>query len=126
MTRSQKVLCAVGSVLLLLMAAFHGSGYGFVSDAIAESNASAFLKDVVPAVFMHVSIHLVGLSAFGFLAVFLKHNARGMVALLAIVVMADAALAFHMGGPVPAALLTSAALCFAVAAVLSPKVSIKS
>lgn len=108
-------------MLLLVMAAFHGSGYSFVSGAIAESNASAFLKDVVPAIFMHVSIHLVGLSAFGFLALFLKHNARGLVALLAAVVMADAILAFYMGGAVPAALLTSAALCFAVAAVLPVK-----
>jgi hypothetical protein len=72
---------------------------------------------------MHVSIHLVGLSAFGFFALFLKQNARGLFALVAVAVMADAILAFYMGAAVPAAVLTSAALCFAVAAVLRPRSS---
>lgn len=121
MTRTHTIFCAIGSLLLLVMAAFHGSGYSFVSRAIADSNAAAFLKDVVPAVFLHVSIHLAGLSAFGFLAMFLRHNARALVALLAIVVLVDALLALHMGGAVPAAVLACAALCFVVAAVLRRK-----
>jgi hypothetical protein len=115
MARTQMISCAIGSLLLLAMAAFHGSGHAFVSAAIADSNAPAFLKEVVPAVFLHVSIHLAGLSAFGFLAMFLRHDAHAVVALLAIVVLADALLALHMGGVVPAAVLACAAACFIVA-----------
>lgn len=115
MSRIAKILCVVGSVLLLVMAIFHGSGYSMVSDSIAESNAPAFIKHIVPALFLHTSMHLVGLAAFGFLALF--NGSRGMIALLALAVLADAALAFHLGGVLAAVLLLVAMLCFAVAAV---------
>lgn len=98
------------------MAIFHGSGYTMVRDAIAESNASSFLKQVVPALFLHASVHLAGLAAFGILALFLGHSARRLIAVLAAVVIADASLAFYLGGVFAGAALMAAALCFVLAA----------
>jgi len=42
-----KTLCIIGSVLLIVMAVFHGSGYSYVADAIGESDAEGFLKQIV-------------------------------------------------------------------------------
>ncbi|HET6568155.1 MAG TPA: hypothetical protein VFG50_09335 [Rhodothermales bacterium] len=98
------------------MAVFHGSGYSMVSDAIAGSNAPTFLKQIVPAVFVHTSIHLVGLAAFGILALFLVDGGRSLIALLAVLVAADAIFAFYLGGVVAGALLLAAVLCFVLAA----------
>ena len=105
-----------------LLAALNGhissTGYSEVGDAISESNASAFLKRIVPGVWLHFSIHLATLAAFGILASFSKRGARGLVTLLAIAVAADAALVFSFAGFFAGvALLAAAAFCFALAAV---------
>ena len=123
MTRAAKVLCVVGCILLLVTAIFHGTGHSEVSDSIASSSASAFLKLAVPGLWLHFSIHLVALAAFGILAsFFLAQGARALVALLALVVVADAVLVFSMAGFFAGvALLVAAALCFALAAVISKK-----
>lgn len=117
MSKTAKILCAIGSVLLLVMAVFHGSGYAFVSNAIAASNAPGFLKHIVPALFAHASIHLIGLAAFGILALFLVQGARSVIALITVIVVADAVLAFYLGGVFAGAALLTAALCFVLAAV---------
>lgn len=114
MSRTAKILCVIGSILLLVMAIFHGSGHSMVSESIEASDAPEFLKHIVPALFFHASMHLVGLAAFGILALF--NGSRGLSALLAIVVLADAGLAFYLGGVFAAAMLIVAALFFAVAA----------
>lgn len=118
MTRTAKILCAVGCVLLLVTALFHGTGYVEISDAVSESNASAFLKRAVPGVWLHFSLHLVALVAFGILALFAAHGARSLLALLALAAAADAALVFSFAGFFAGvALLVAAALCFALAAI---------
>lgn len=121
MTRAAKILCVAGCVLLLVTAMFHGSGHSGVSGAISDSNASAFLKLAVPGLWLHFSIHLAALAAFGVVAsFFLAQGARSLVALLALVVAADAVLVFSMAGFFAGvALLAAAALCFALAAVIS-------
>lgn len=116
--KTAKTLCIIGSALLLVMAAFHGSGYAFVTEAILESNAEDFLKQIVPALFVHPSIHLVGLATFGILALFLKQATGRVLTLLAILVVADAALAFYLGAVPPGVMLLAAASCFAVAGYL--------
>lgn len=114
-TKTSKVLCIAGSILLFVMAVFHGSGYSFVKEAITESNAENFLKEIVPALFAHPSIHLLGLSAFGILAIFLTEGVRKLLILLSVLVAVDALLAFYLGGILPGTLLLIAALCFAIA-----------
>ncbi len=115
MPKIAKILTIVGSVLLLIMAAFHGSGFFFVSGAISESNAAGFLKDIVPVLFTHPSIQLVFLAAFGLLALSIGSGARRVLALVSLAVFADVALAVYLGGIVPAVLLAIAAICFGVA-----------
>lgn len=96
------------------MGVFHGSGFFFVSEAIQESNAEEFLKDIVPALFAHPSIHLIGLAALGILSLFLKHDMRKLTWAIAVLVFLDALLGFYLGGMIPGVLLSVAALCFVV------------
>lgn len=118
MTRNAKIFCATGCVLLFVTAIFHGTGYSEIRDAVSESNASAFLKGALPGVWLHFSIHLAVLIAFGILALFSAHAARSLLALLALAVAADAALVFSFAGFFAGvALLVAAALCFALAAI---------
>ena len=116
MSKSSKIACAFGIVLLLVMAAFHGSGFFFVSEAITSSNAEPFLKDIVPVLFAHPSIHLLVLAGFGVLAFFLSRDARKLLVLIGIAVFADAGLGFYLGGMIPGSMLSAAALCVVFAA----------
>ncbi len=111
-TIASNILCISGSTLLLIMALFHGSGFAYVSEAIISSNAEEFLKDIVPILFAHPSIHLISLSAFGILIIFLDHHYKKISTLLSVIIMIDAGLAFYLGGIIPGALLTIAAACF--------------
>jgi hypothetical protein len=125
MLRVSKILCALGSILLLVTAAFHGMGYSNINDAISRSDSSTFLKHAVPGLWAHFSIHLVVLAAFGLVLAFSPHRARTLIALLALAVVVDAAWAFSLAGFfMGVALLVAAALCFAFAA-LAPDNSLK-
>lgn len=107
----------IGSILLLVTAVLHGSGYTQVSAAISKSNASAFLKHVVPGLWVHFSIHLAILATFGLVLAFSIQRLRILFALLALAAVADAAWAFLLAGFfVGVALPAAAALCFAFAA----------
>ena len=118
MTRSSKILCAFGCVLLLVTAIFHGTGYPAVRDAMEASSIPAFFKSSLPGVWLHFSIHLVVLIFFGVLALFSSHGARSLLSLLALAVAADAALVFSVAGFFAGVtLLIAAALCFALAAI---------
>jgi hypothetical protein len=110
-----KVLCIVGSSLLLVMAIFHGSGFFYVKELITQSNAEGFLKDIVPVLFAHPSIHLIGLAAFGILALSLGKEAKKVLWLLSLFIIVDALLAFYLGGILPGFLLIAPALCFIMA-----------
>jgi hypothetical protein len=109
------ILSLIGSMILLVMAVFHGSGSSYINESIMKSNADGFLKEIVPVLFAHPSIHLVGLSAFGILALFLEKDAKKVLALLSLIVVVDALLAFYLGGTLPGMLLVAAALCFILA-----------
>ena len=116
MTRVAKILCIIGCVVLLVTAVFHGTGYTAVSDAVSELSSSG-LKAALPGMWLHFSIHLATLIAFGLLALFSTHGTRSLVALIALVVAADATLVFYfIGFFAGVALLVAASLCFALAA----------
>lgn len=103
-------------MLLLVMAAFHGSGYAFVKGAMSDSNAPDFLKQIVPVLFVHPSFHLASFAIFGIVGLALERGARLLWNTLAAVILVDAILGFILGGVIPGLLLTSAALLFVVAA----------
>ncbi len=125
MSRAVKILCVIGSLLLLVTAVFHATGYSEVSEAISGSDASAFLKRAVPGLWVHFSIHLIVLAAFGVVVSFSAHRARSLMALLALAVAGDAAFVFALASFFTGvALLIATALCFGVAA-LAPNNSLK-
>lgn len=109
------MLTIIGIVMLLVMAGFHGSGYWYVSKSIQSSDASGFLKDIVPALFAHPSFHLLALAAFGILALYQIQSARPILYLIALLVLGDAILGFVLGGLVPGLLLVGAAAFFGMA-----------
>lgn len=114
-SKVSRLCCIPGSLFLILMGAFHGSSFFYVRETIQESNAEEFLKDIVPALFAHPSIHLFGLAAFGVLALFLKHDLRKVTWLLAILILLDSLLGFYLGGLIPGLLLLVASLFFVFA-----------
>ncbi len=115
MTKTSKYLTIFGSILLLVMACFHGSGLFYVQGLMEESNAPDFLKNIMPVLFAHPSIHLFGLSIFGFLSLSLGEAANRVLMVLAILVLLDGLLAFYLGGVIPGLLLLAATLSFGVA-----------
>lgn len=115
MPRTSRILTIIGIVMLVVMAGFHGSGFWYVRKSIQSSDASGFLKDIVPALFAHPSFHLLALAAFGVLALFQAQSARPILYLVALLVLGDGILGFVLGGLVPGLLLVGAATCFGVA-----------
>ncbi len=107
-----KLFSILGSILLLFMAVFHGMGFSYVSEAISTSNAEKFLKQIVPTLFAHPSIHLIGLASFGVLTIFLKQDRHKVQLCIALLIIIDALLAFNLDAIIPSVLLMSAALCF--------------
>ena len=116
MTKTPKVLCYIGSGLLLLMGLFHGSGLSYFTGLIKESNAMDLLKEVVPVLFAHPSIHLIGLAALGILATTMQQPVNKLLIFLVIMIGIDAALGFYVGGPIPGIALSIAAAFFLGAA----------
>lgn len=114
-SKTYTVLCIVGSVLLVVMAIFHGSGYSFIKETIDASNSEEFLKEIIPTLFVHPSIHLIGLAAFGILAIYVSEGYRKVLLLLSLLIGIDAFLAFNLGGVLPGVLLLISALCFVTA-----------
>ena len=114
-TKTSKIFCIIGSSFLCIMGAFHGSGFFYISELMEQSNADLFLKDIVPVLFAHPSIHLIGLAGLGVLALFLKQDFRKLAWALSAIVLVDAILGFAVGGLIPGILITLAACCFLLA-----------
>lgn len=107
-----KWLCGIGVGLLLVMAAFHGMGLVYVSGLMDESEAPQFLKDIFPVLFVHVTIHLVALAAFGVAALALPAARRALSFIIAGAVVFSGALAVYLGAVVPSVILFGVAGCF--------------
>ena len=101
--------------MLIIMAFFHGSGYFYVTKTIEASNSESFLKDIVPVLFAHPSIHLLGIATLGILSLTFTNDAKKLLISLSILVLIDGLLAFLLGGWLPGILLTFAAICFLLA-----------
>ncbi|MEM6379273.1 MAG: hypothetical protein AAF705_13775 [Bacteroidota bacterium] len=116
MTKTSKLLCYIGSTLLLLMGLFHGSGLGYITALIKESDASDLLKEIVPVLFAHPSIHLLGLGALGIMVTIMKQEYNKILIFIAIMIFIDAGLGFYVGGPIPGIALSVAGAFFLMAA----------
>ena len=116
MNRTNKFFCITGSILLLMMAVFHGSGTFLITAEVSDSNVPAFIKDIFPILFAHISIHLIGLSVFGIAVTFLSQGARLILAPLIGMVAVDVAIAIYLNAVLPGVLLLLAATCFGIGA----------
>ncbi|MEM8900286.1 MAG: hypothetical protein AAGC85_19375 [Bacteroidota bacterium] len=117
-SKTFRLLIFLGSFLLLFMGGFHGSGLRYVTEKMTSSNASDFLKDIFPILFVHPSIHMVGLAALGFLSLFLKTDGKKILWLVAVLVIIDSCLAFFLGGILPGILLALSAFAYVYAGIL--------
>ncbi|MGD1946342.1 MAG: hypothetical protein ACFB0A_08800 [Croceivirga sp.] len=111
MKKYSKKATIIGVILLIIMSIFHGSGTRYVTEIIEQSNTEDFAKNIFPVLFVHPSIHLLGLAVLGVLTLFMKHETRKIKFFIAILVGIDAILAFYLKALVPGiALLLSASL----------------
>jgi len=119
-SKTSKILIIIGSILLTVMGIFHGSCIFYVSELMNDSNAEEFLKEIMPVLFAHPSIHLIGLAALGILTLYLKYEAKKILFLLTILIIIDTILAFTVGGLIPGFILSVPAVCFSIAAFSIP------
>ncbi len=114
-SRSFNFFVILGCLLLTLMAAFHGSGIQFVNTEVTKSNIADFIKEIFPVLFVHPSIHLLGLAAFGVLTLRMKDSRKGVLVMIASLVVISSLAAFYLSAIIPGILLLTAATCFLMA-----------
>jgi hypothetical protein len=90
-------LIVAGSVVLLLSALFHGSGYAKVTGAVAKSDAAPQLVAAFKALWLMFSFHLVVLSAV-FVVASRTAKAKRLVLLCTLIPASDTILLFHFAG----------------------------
>ena len=111
-----KYLCITGSILLLVMAIFHGSGINYVNSLVQESDVSDLIKRIFHVLFILPTIQLIGFAIFGIVASFMKHQANRILVPLASLVLIDAFLGFYLGAVVPGIILMIPSVIFGVVA----------
>ena len=112
MNRMSKVLCLIGSSLLIIMALFHGSGFHYIDNLVQTSNSSELIKNIFPVLFILPTIQLIGLAVFGLVAAFTKSQANHILIPLSVLILIDAILAFYLHAVLPGGMLVSASLIF--------------
>ena len=113
-SRTTKISTIIGSVLLLFMALFHGSGINYVNSIIEQSNSEPIVKDIFPVLYVHPSIQLLGLFGLGILTLFMKAESEKILFFISIFVLIDSCLAFYLGATLPGILLIFSSFLFAL------------
>ncbi len=117
----QKAFGIIGSSILLLVAVIHGFGTEYVTGLINSSNLNAFIKEIFPVVFIHPSIHLIGIAILGFYSLSLGASGSRIFKILGLLIAFDSGMAFYLKELAPALILLSAAICLFMAGVVSKK-----
>lgn len=117
--RVSSISCALGVLFILAIAALHASGFNQFTAEMNESNASAFLKDMFPVLYVMPSLFLLTLAAFGALALYSQRSRRAICLILAPAVIAAGALALLLGEWVPLVVMTLGGGLFAIAGLTS-------
>ena len=120
-SKNSKVATIVDSVLLIVMALFHGGGMNYVSDLMQQSDTESFLKEMIPVLFAHPSIYLLGLSMLGIVTLNMGQEIRKVLFAIAALIVVDALIAFNLSAIIPGALLLVAAFCFLIGGVQKKK-----
>ena len=106
-----KQLIWIGSLLLLLPAALHISGFSYVTEKMQASNAASFLKEIMPMLFAVPTVHLVSLATFGILSTYLKSNNNLLLAPVVIFVGINGVFAFYLAAYLPGAIMALSCAC---------------
>lgn len=112
-----KIATIIGSTLLVIMAIFHISGIGYVSNLVQQSNTEPIVKTIFPVLFAHPSVQLFGLAGSGIWTLFSGKGIKNSLLFIAVMVCIDAAFAFYLGAAVPGILLMFAVITFGVGAI---------
>ncbi len=110
-----KIFSLAGAVLLLFMAAYHGSGVADVSADLMQSDAPDYLKNIFPVLFLNTSLYLGTLAVFAGFAAVSASAARGLNALIAVSALANAGLGAYLNEWLPAAVLGTISILFVAA-----------
>ncbi|MEL7004982.1 MAG: hypothetical protein AAFN93_19915 [Bacteroidota bacterium] len=119
MSQSEKLskpLCIIASILLLIMALFHGSGINYVNDIVKASNVEGFIKDIFPVLFILPTIQLIGLAVFGFIAISMKQLAYKILIPVSTFAFIDALFAFYLNAIIPGLILILPTVLYMLAA----------
>ena len=111
-SKKSKATIVIGSVLLIIMGLFHGSGINYVTDIVQQSNSESFIKEIFPVLFAHPSVHLLGLAVLGIVTLYMSQDAKKVLLVISSLVVIDALIAFYMSAIVPGVLLLASAFCF--------------
>lgn len=110
-----------GSLILVVTGLFHGSGFGEVSQLVAQSDLEGTLAKAVPGLWLFASYHWIFIAVAATIATaFPSRLARLVLAASALVILADALVLLIFVGPfVGEALLAAAGVAFVLGAVTS-------
>ena len=111
-SRRSRAFTIIGSTLLIFMAFFHGSGFYYVTDQIQQSNATSILKEIFPILFIHPSIHLLGLAALGILTLFMRQESNNILFFISALIFIDSLISFYLEAFIPGVLLLIAIFFF--------------
>ena len=122
--KGSKVLCMIGSGLLLAKAIFHGSGINYINNMVNASDLPGFIKGVFPVLFILPTIQLVGFAVFGLIASYMKTQANKILIPLSVLILIDAILAFYLKAIIPGVILLVPFLFFMLVAYSNNKISL--
>ncbi|WOE76435.1 hypothetical protein [Alterisphingorhabdus coralli] len=110
------ISCALGIVFVLAIAALHISGFGEFTSQMNASNASDFLKDMFPILYIMPSLYLCALAIFGMLALAMPAMRKPICLILSVAVFSCGALALLLNEWIPVVVMGAGALLFLAAA----------
>ncbi len=114
--KRKRIFIITGSILALIMGFFHASGVGFMVNTFNDSDASEFLKEIFPILFLSPSLQLIGLSMFGFATLKMSRDRKYILLIIAFLLACNACFGIYLGAWIPAVLLILAAVSFVLAA----------
>ena len=105
----------MGSLLLLIPAGLHISGFCYVTEKMDASNAPLFLKEVMPVLFVLPSLHLICLTWVALLSIYAKGNFRLLLLPVIVFVFINMVFAFYLAAFLPAGVMAASGACYLLA-----------
>ncbi len=104
-SRASSILSVLTASSLIAIAALHGSGFGYVREAVSTSQLPGLLKRVLPALWLYPSVLLTMLAVVVIFSLWQRQGKAFVLSTVAAIVAANAVLGFVLGGVVPGGIL---------------------